>query len=297
MNDAYFHFLGFIANAHRSITRLSLRNGFYFEVLNYDDAKQLLLKIGNPLSMYDVHRLMFGGTNFHVVRKSVPISNKDLDSSYTAFNEIGPEIEHDIRDPLSAIRLYKEASVHMPIYYCFTQYGENYKHMGRFEDHNLYHQTTEFYILEDEVKSLQEFIDTIKLPFAKDYLQLCLEMFEMSYRGAYPTIAFICLMFGLESLFNTGGPEVTKTISRHVAVLLAKDKADGNRIYDDIRKLYKIRSDIVHGRKNISVDVSELLKLRQYVRDSMKKAIHLSLDKEELFDLLNIHGFGNLTTG
>lgn len=255
------------------------------------------MKIGSPLSMYDVHRLMFGGTNFHVVRKTVPLSDKKLESSYTAFNKIGPEIEHDVRVPLSAIRLYKEASVCMPIYYCFTQYGENYKYMGRFEEHNLYHQSTDFNILDDEVKSLQEFIDTLKLPFTKDYLQLCFDMFEMSYRGAYSTIGFICLMFGLESLFNTGGPEVTKTISRHVAVLLAKDKADGNRIYDDIRKLYKIRSDIVHGRKNISVPESELIKLRQYVRESMKKAMLLSLDKEALYDLLNIHGFGNLTTG
>ena len=297
MNNAYFHFLGFIANAHRSITKLSLRNSFNFEVLNYDDVQQLLMKIGNPLSMYDVHRLMFDRSDFHAVRKIVPLNDMEPESSYTAFNEIGPEIEHDVRVPLSAIRLYKEASVCMPIYYCFTQCDENYRHMGRFEDHNLYHQTTEFYILDDEVKSLGEFIDTFKLPFAKDCLQLCFDMFEMSYRGAYPTIGFICLMFGLESLFNTGGPEVTKTISRHVAVLLAKDKTDGNRIYDDIRKLYKIRSDIVHGRKNISVPESELLKLRQYVRESMKKAMLLSLDKEALYDLLNIHGFGNLTTG
>lgn len=295
MKDRYLHFIGFLSNTDGSISKLSLEKDFSFDVIPYEEAQQLLFEIKSPLSKYDIHKLKFGGTNLQIVKKSIPLSESSDDTVFNAFNQLGPEIENNVIRPIRAIRLYKENALYLPIYYCFVQNGDSYKPLIRFEDHNLYHQARKLILLDNEIESLQQFIEKFRLPFDKPYIQLSFDMFEMSYKGTYPTIGLICLISGLESLFNTGGPEITKTISRHIAVLLAKDKVDGDIIYKDLKRLYNIRSSIVHARKLVSVSERDLFKLRNYLRESIKRISSLALEKADLFDLLNKHGFGDLS--
>ena len=297
MKDGYLHFIGFLANTDDSISKLALENGFSLDVIPYDEAQQLLLQIQSPLTMPDVHKLKFDGKNFQIVKKSVALSDNSDDKLYFAFNHLGPEIENDVRRPISAIRHYKENALYLPIYYCFAQYGNNYRSMIKSEDHNLYHQAEKFTVQDHEIQMVQAFISTFKLPLDKAYVQLSFDMFELSFTGSYMNIKFICLISGLESLFNIGGPEITKTISRHVAVLLAKDRPEGDNIYKDVKHLYDVRSSIVHARKRVNISEQDLFKLRHYLRESIKKVLPLALEKVELFDLLNKHGFGDLPCG
>ena len=88
-------------------------------------------------------------------------------------------------------------------------------------------------------------------------------------------------------------PECTHyRISRNAAVLLGKDKEDSKTIFSEIKDLYDKRSKIVHtGNSNI-INEEDLLKLRHYVRESIKEIIKVDKNKDELLELLNSCGFG-----
>jgi hypothetical protein len=98
-------------------------------------------------------------------------------------------------------------------------------------------------------------------------------------------------MISLEALFNPGGQELRYRISRNTAVLLGKNKGDSKRIFSKMTKLYDKRSAIVHKGEQRVVNKKELLELRHYVRESIKKANRMDKDKDELLDMLNARGF------
>jgi len=108
-------------------------------------------------------------------------------------------------------------------------------------------------LTEAELPELAKFIDTIKLPFEKEFLQLANEAYQISTNLSKPDLAFLLSMIGLEALFNPGEQELIYRISRSVAVLLGKDAKEAEEIQEEIKRLYKIRSEIVHmGERSFS---------------------------------------------
>lgn len=73
---------------------------------------------------------------------------------------------------------------------------------------------------------------------------------------------------------------------------LGENKGDSKTIFSKMPKLYDRRSDIVHRGKPSVVNKKELLKLRDYVRESIKEINRMDKDKNELLDMLNACGFG-----
>lgn len=99
-------------------------------------------------------------------------------------------------------------------------------------------------------------------------------------------------MISLETLFNPGRQELRYRVSRNTAVILGKEKEDSEKIFREIKKLYDKRSDIVHTGKSNTINEEDLLKLRHYVRESIKEIIKIDKNKDELLELLNSCGFG-----
>jgi len=149
------------------------------------------------------------------------------------------------------------------------------------------------YTLEtSEIPNLQKFIEDIKLPFEKSFLQLAFENFELSYQTSNLNLAFLVLMIALESLFNPGLGELKYRISRNLAVLLGNSKEESKNIFTEIGKLYEERSKIIHGGRKYFTTRENLLKLRHCVRESIKEIFRIGKDKKTLLDLLNSRGFG-----
>ena len=99
-------------------------------------------------------------------------------------------------------------------------------------------------------------------------------------------------MISLETLFNSGRQKLSYRISRNTAVLLGKEKEDSETIFSDIKDLYDKRSKIVHtGNSNI-VDQDDLLKLRHYVRESIKEINKIDKNKDEFLKMLDSCEFG-----
>ncbi|MDD4547126.1 MAG: HEPN domain-containing protein [Bacilli bacterium] len=62
-------------------------------------------------------------------------------------------------------------------------------------------------------------------------------------------IQFTTLMTCLEIMLVEGKGELSDKISRNVAVIFSRNKEEGNEIYRKLKKLYNIRSKIVHEGK------------------------------------------------
>ena len=100
-------------------------------------------------------------------------------------------------------------------------------------------------------------------------------------------------MISMEAFFSNSQNEITYQVSRNAAVLLGKSKDESKEIFDDMKKLYGKRSKLIHGKRDKKpITLEDVLRLRHYVRESIKSIYKLGLDQKELLDILNTSGFG-----
>lgn len=117
--------------------------------------------------------------------------------------------------------------------------------------------------------------------------------------------AFILLMSAIESLFNikngTKCPtceiikyDVTKTVSEYVGKIL--NDTDGT-IINNFKRLYKLRSDYIHGIKDVDITYEDEVELREYVRKIVliySFIIHSNSNFEDDSEVISVINLGNL---
>lgn len=141
----------------------------------------------------------------------------------------------------------------------------------------------------------QNFIDNNNIPLSKAYLQLALDNYDLSYDIQNRDLAFLSLMISMKVLLNPSESELKYRLSRNAAVLLGKEFGSES-VYKDISNLYIKRSKLVHTGTKDAIKLDDLLLLRSYVRESIKKAINLDLDKDTLMKLLHKIGYDSSIT-
>lgn len=158
------------------------------------------------------------------------------------------------------------------------------------------------YCLDEGFPDLKFFEQELLIP---DYLELAFNSFLEYYHIEDEKLKFVILIIALESIFNKSGQDpIAHIISRHIALLTTKDKESFLSLFEKVKKLYNVRSTIVHGKhdKSSKVNLKELktqvLQLEGVVRSVLKKLIWIHdfdsnkpKDKEELWEYLNAKGF------
>ena len=77
-------------------------------------------------------------------------------------------------------------------------------------------------------------------------------------------------MIGLEAMYlPDGNEELSFRLSLRAALLLYSDPLERKEIYNFLRKMYKVRSNIVHGNK-YTLNKDEINKLEEILRMSLK---------------------------
>ena len=295
------HFVGLLANVDSSITRVRLSHGFKIESLSESDGSELFaaletlppievqkkLLMGYPCLNLDEKRYYFVGKSFQADTDS---------SSFDAVARFDNEFVHTyLADLFRLTRLFNEGNVCMPLtYYYALEDGSPRSFVRGATGRHISRES--FTIDESEIANLHLFTESTKLPFQEKFLQLGFENFELSYQVQHPALSFLTLMMSLETLFNPGGQEIKYRVSRNVAVLLGIDSDESDKIFVDVKELYDKRSEVVHKGLPKAADQHDLLKLRSYVRESIKQINKLGRSKNELLALLNSSGFGMATT-
>ena len=306
MFDEKIHFMGLLANTDSSILNVELDHGYKIKSMHENEAYDFLSTL-EDLPLKEVGKKIF--MDFPCLdcseRKIYFISNsfdEDFENNENEKSSLSysrssnfDHLERNYLIPLiKNIRLFKEGNICMPLRYYYI-IENNTPKLLRHGSTGLYISSEPTYTLEKtEIPNLLKFIQRTKLPFTEPFLQLAFENFELSYQVHDINLSFLSLTLSLETLFNPGGSELTYRISRNIAVLLGKDKNDSETIFLEIKDLYKKRSKIVHLGKSNVINKEDLLKLRGYVRDSIKRINNRRETKEELLNFLHSSGFGQM---
>lgn len=300
MSDKKMHFIGFLTNADASILQLSLNHGFRIEALSKNEALDFIIAVAK-VSLIQATKILFmqfpclnqQEEQVYVISNSLEGNAKtekmDLWNKIVRFDN---KLVHGYLNPsVRLMRLFKEGDLRMSLRYYYTvKNGKPSPYMstlsGRYVSRESYHLES------SELQNLHNFLHETKIPFERAFLQLAFENFELSYEISNIGLSFLTLMISLETLLNPGKQELKYRISRNAAVLLGNDRENSRAIFSEIRELYDKRSKVVHTGDSKIIKRDVLLKLRHYVRETIKKIYLMKKCKDETLDILNSCGFG-----
>lgn len=102
-------------------------------------------------------------------------------------------------------------------------------------------------------------------------LELPIHYFNKSYIEPYtPRDSLVDLVISLESLYLKGeSQELGYKLRMRMTILLAEGFEKRKEIVDNVKKVYNLRGQIVHGENNPVIDYKFLFKIREYVRKSL----------------------------
>lgn len=292
MSKVPIHFIGFLANADHSIGGLRMGEGFAIEHKSKDDVAPFLREIDKYYGL----RTRFG----FLSRPYCCVLKADIarfEGTPTGGVVIRPNVlDHAhqfVRDKCRLLRLFKEGNIVLAhaLLYHLADTDKEAKPFGFVREYPIL-DTTQFTLMTNELSEAESFIQTNSLPLAKPSLQLAFESFEQSYEVQDSGLAFLSLMIAMEVLLNPSDRELRYRVSRNAAVLLGEDQDAAQVIFKEIKALYDKRSKLVHTGDNSLVLRADVLKLRDYVRRTIKEIHQSSKSKDELLTLLNTCGFG-----
>ena len=289
-----------MTNIDASILNLKLEHDFKITVLSEKEAFDFIkevdkvpLREAGKIIVFKFPCLNFQERKVYVIDNSIEVDEKTTESEFNIIAQFDNNFVHGYLNPtLQLMRLFKEGDLRMPYRYFYNiEHGKPSSNMSMGD--SKFCSREKYCIENSELTGLNIFLHETKLPFKKDFLQLAFENFNLSYEISNTSLSFLTLMISLETLFNPGGGELVYRISRNAAVLLGTNMEESEKTFTEIKQLYQKRSIVVHTGKTNSVKRENLLKLRHYVRESIKKMYLIKKNKKEILELLTSSGFEN----
>lgn len=287
-------YIGFLTNVDSSILNLKLKHGYRIDSIKINKYQTYIEDYKKDEIFYELYKSYFG----KVISSDVPIVNQNEGKIYFITNSSD---KHRINqmypyELLKLLRLFKEGNISIPVAFESERRREKEVKSSFSATSSMLHvQPFPKYTLTDsDLKKLDNFLKTFKIPFKKSYLQLAFDNLELSYFTHNRKLSFLTSLIGFEALFNRGPTELAQTVSRHTAVLIGKNKRDSEKIFKDMRKFYTKRSHIVHAiesKKHKKIEDHDITELRNYLRECIKEIYLLNYEKQQLYDLLNSRGF------
>ena len=302
MEKKNIHFIGFLANVDDSLLKLDLGQPFTIEKKSQGDASSFMCYIrkyygakseDGILAIEDQVNGIVHNQSFYYY--CITASNIESFEATPQGVVIRPDalqkFVYPLRDKVRLLRLFKEGNIMMRFSLFYHLEGSEPKvfwsiHEGPLSDGTI------FKLEPYEVAEAQDFINRVKIPFDRNFLQLAFDSFELSYETYSAALNFLSLMVAMEVMLNRGKDELRYTISRNAAVLLGKGKDDSERIFKEVRGLYDKRSKLVHEGSANEISSKDVLGLRHYVGEAIKEMQSIGKDKKEILDILNTCGFG-----
>ena len=123
---------------------------------------------------------------------------------------------------------------------------------------------------------------------AKGFLRNAIDYYYRSLKDAKLEEKIIDLMISLESLFSNERDELGLRYSLRTTFLLGVgQEAERPNIFRKVQTLYGKRSKVVHGTENVDLEYKEISTLQGYVREAIKRLIHIEMSKQTFLRLLD----------
>jgi len=254
-------------------------------------------KIGGTVSQefYDNFNaqpyIPFGAKGLFILRKTTTHQQEIKDGSLVQLDMTSLNHTQDFADDLiRRLRLFKNGDISVPIIF---EINIASRHVGARTSQITYlnRPITTYSINDDDINNLkthllEPYIPNLLTELAETY-------FHESYLLNNSREKVVNLVTALEALFNRGPSQISHIIARHLSLIISSDKEELLNNYSKIKKLYNLRSKIVHGQASKpSEDMKKsVLELQELVRKAILYCLRSGKDKEQLFDYLNCKGF------
>jgi len=219
-------------------------------------------------------------------------ANHDVVGAVLQSEQNRSRIERHIEQSLALLRLFGDGYPAMPAYYIYYRDGDRWEPDGS----SLTPGVVKFapcQISSAERPALRAFLRDFRLPLNYDYLELAFEHFQESFVAPNERIEFLSLMIAAEIIFNDGQSELRYRIARGVAVLHGASIEESEQLFSRMRKLYDIRSGLVHTGSAKGFSTNAVAELRDIVRRSIRTVAQLEWDKSALSRHITGAGFGS----
>lgn len=202
--------------------------------------------------------------------KEIEVSNKINKSNYYVLIEKNQDIIENVRDYQKKMRIRFNVPV---LFQCVNVefYDENKKYVGCYQvifslsvwnrliykiDSKEFSNNSRFNFNINSMKSLNN-----------NYFKRAIELFDDSFESEKITNRFLLIFSSLEAIFNLDTEKVSEKLARYTAKLLSEDnKIEYALIHYNMKKLYKKRSDFIHGSKISNIKDEDEKLLRKYAR-------------------------------
>ncbi len=286
------HFLGFLANVNDSITGLRMGNEFAIERKSNSELAPFLRQIDKHYGLQTGFPFL---TRSHgcVVRREIAQFEGTPQGGVAVRPHVLNEGHKFVRDKCHLLGLFKEGNIVLAysFLYHIADADEEVKPFGFIREYPIL-DTTPFALTTAEKPDTESFLRTTSLPLPNSALQLALESFDKSYETDDAGLAFLSLMIAMEVVLNPSDHELRYRVSRNAGVLLGRNRNDGETVYREMKELYDRRSKLVHTGDKSVIAREDVLRLRHYVRETIKEAMKSRMSKEELLNTLNACGLG-----
>lgn len=228
-------------------------------------------------------------TNYYIILTKDEIIN--LEDANSAFNKMD-EVKNYSINLLKKLHLLKNSSLEYVTTLIYDYEKNEWKGGVDFTDLKRYF-VLRLKIEDSELQFAEKLLKN-KL-FDDSSFQLSMDFFQSSYRTENMQLCYLNLVTSLESIFNTSTNPIAHTVARHLALILTDNKEDFLLKYKEIKKMYDLRSAIVHGasKQDYQKVSSSFHPLRLYTLKALQFVNEKKFNKKQLFEYLNAYGFSN----
>lgn len=267
------------------LSRLRLDYGLKLEVFSTRKIINILNLAKGEDYYYAIAHLFLNGMSSN--KKKIFCITKSISNNKEEVN-----FEH-IKLLITKLRLFKEGNIG----YWNTHFFYHKRYKSKFVTSDsafntfFHNNVVVSYSLDGrEIGVCNKFIKKIKLSDQRK-LKIAIDNFNQSYSNINDELRFLSLMIAIEALYSKNSQELLSfRVTRNCSIFLGENEVDSIKIYKDMKNLYKIRSEIIHGSAG-KLNHQNLLLLRMYVRKSIVKYLITSKDPNKILDNFDTLGF------
>lgn len=152
---------------------------------------------------------------------------------------------------------------------------------------NIWFSTSSYILVDSDIPKINGLIEAIGKWKTQTAINIAVRRFNLSYSSDFEG-KIIDQMIAFESLFLGYDQELKYRLALRTAFLLGKyDKEERNNVFNNMRKAYNLRSEIVHGNKEVdNAKLQEIIpQTEEYLRQSIRKFLSMLLQGHTLKSL------------
>lgn len=195
MSKRKIHFLGFLANVDHSILKLDFGEGFRTERMSQEEVKPFLQKSDFFYGTHGQCDILRSGTPpdcYCIIKDDIDVYESTPQGGVIAKWGKLKQIHTLLSDKIKLLRLYKEGDILLRFSFLYFGDKTNPRVFENVREGPLWGKSI-FSLNTDEVSEAQNLIDTVRIPFQYEFLQLAFDSFNLSYEMHNPNLVILVL--------------------------------------------------------------------------------------------------------